>query len=184
MRKEAMRVRDFIDPASEDVDDIIALFMDSIKPDHEQIIALYWPKGREFDPTGLLDHLLREGWTCALPVIEKDKRALSFARWDETIPLIEGPFGIMQPATEEADCWVEPDIICVPFLAFDRRGHRLGYGKGHYDATLEDLRSRKDILAVGLGYAKQAVLFNLPTEEHDQPLDWIITPQNAHRYSV
>ena len=71
----------------------------------------------------------------------------------------------------------------MPLLAFDRRGHRLGYGEGYYDATLADLRARKKVIAVGLAYAQQAILFNLPAEDHDQPLDWIITPQIAQRYA-
>ncbi len=185
MRKEAKRVRDMIDPASEEPDDIIELFYDALKPERSQIIALYWPKGREFSSHGLLEKLLADGFTCALPIIQKDERPLKFARWDDTIPLIEGPFGIMQPQTEEPDCWVEPDIICVPFLAFDRRGHRLGYGRGHYDATITALRAKgKHVVTVGLGYAKQAVLFNLPAEDHDEAMDWVITPHHAHRYTA
>ena len=93
--------------------------------------------------------------------------------------------GILQPQAESTDCFVKPDIIVVPFLAFDRRGHRLGYGKGHYDATIAALREQgRTVTTVGLGYAKQAVLFNLPSEEHDEQMDWVITPHNAHRYTV
>jgi 5-formyltetrahydrofolate cyclo-ligase len=58
----------------------------------------------------------------------------------------------------------------------------LGQGGGYYDATLADLRAKKPILAVGMAYAQQAVLFNLPLEDHDQRLDWVITPQAAYFY--
>jgi 5-formyltetrahydrofolate cyclo-ligase len=44
------------------------------------------------------------------------------------------------------------------------------------------LRAKKKILAVGLGYSQQAVLFNLPSESHDEKLDWVITPQKAHDF--
>lgn len=182
LREQARKHRDMIDPGTEDPDDIIPLFFDKIAPEQNKIIALYWPKGREFDPRGLLEDLLHKGFTCALPVVEKDKRVLKFARWDETIPLIEGPYGLMQPQAEEADCWVRPDIVCVPFLAFDRRGYRLGYGGGYYDATIAALEEEGDLVTVGLGYGQQGVIFNLPTEDHDKPLNWIITPRGAHYY--
>ncbi|MCB1555994.1 MAG: 5-formyltetrahydrofolate cyclo-ligase [Alphaproteobacteria bacterium] len=183
LRAEAVRNRERIDPASEDPDAIVDLFLTHVKPAHDQIIALYWPKGREFDPYALLERLLRDGFVCSLPVVKKETRVLSFARWDETIPLAEGPFGVMQPAAEEPDSLVEPDILCVPFLAFDRRGQRLGYGGGYYDATIRALRDKKELVAVGLGYAQQAVLFNLPREDHDEMLDWVVTPQGVHRFA-
>jgi 5-formyltetrahydrofolate cyclo-ligase len=60
----------------------------------------------------------------------------------------------------------------------------MGYGMGHYDATLKYYRAMKQIIAVGYGYAQQAVLFNLPVEDHDEKLDWIVTPQKAQRYKA
>src|SRR6185503_17417551 len=102
--------------------------------------------------------------------------------WKDGDPLAEGAFGIMQPSTD-APKWVDPDIVVVPLLAFDRRGYRLGYGSGYYDVTLAALRAKKKIVAVGLGYGQQAVLFNLPSEPHDEKLDWVITPQKAHSFT-
>ena len=75
-----------------------------------------------------------------------------------------------------------PDILLIPFLSFDRYGYRLGQGGGYYDATLAHLREEKDILAIGMGYAQQAVLFKLPAEDHDQKMDMVITPQNVHDF--
>lgn len=181
LRREAIRHRDRIDPGSEDADNACALFFENVKPQKGQVVALYWPKGREFDPAEIAGRLLREGFTCCLPVIQKNKRILKFAKWDDTVKLEEGPFGIMQPVGKHK--WVVPDIVIVPLLAFDRHGYRLGYGGGYYDATLAALRKKKDIVAVGLGYAQQAVLFNLPREEHDQRMDWIITPQKAQPFN-
>lgn len=177
LRREAIRHRDRIDPGSEDAEHAATLFFENIKPQEGQSVAFYWAKGREFDCSPIAEKLLKGGFTCCLPVIQKNKKILKFARWDEAIPLEEGPFGIMQPGGKRK--WVKPDIVVVPLLAFDQKGYRLGYGGGYYDATLAALRKKGDVVAVGLGYAQQAVLFSLPRDPHDQRMDWIITPQRA-----
>lgn len=182
IRHEALLHRDRIDPREESAEDACENFLNSIKPEPGQTIALYWPKGREFDTIPLLHELLTRGLTCALPVIEKGSRILKFAAWKEGDPLAEGPFGVMQPVVDEKTVWIDPDIFVIPYLAFDRHGHRLGYGGGYYDATLKHYREKKKILSVGYGYGQQAVLFNLPTEGHDEKLDWIITPQKVMRF--
>lgn len=179
IRAEAKRHRAFIDPASENIDSAVDLFFEKIQPQKDQVIAGYWPKGREFDAAIILERAVDEGLSCALPVIQKDSRELKFAPWDKTSELEKGPFDVLQPTSQE---FVLPDIVIVPLLVFDRRGGRLGYGGGYYDATLKALRAQKDILAVGVAYAVQACLFNLPSEEHDEKLDWVITPQDAHEF--
>jgi 5-formyltetrahydrofolate cyclo-ligase len=183
IRHEAKLHRDRINPFSEDIDAATEHFFESINPTKEQVVSFYWPKGREFPPTAIIERLLKENYLCALPVIQKDKRELLFAEWDENIELEKGPFDVMQPVIEANTSWVDPDVLIVPLLAFDRRGHRMGYGKGHYDATIASLRKKnKKFLTVGLCYAQQAVLFNLPTEAHDEPLDWVVTPTQAHKF--
>lgn len=177
LRREAIRHRDRMVPGGEDAEAACALFFEAVAPAAGQIVALYWPKGREFDTSPIIERLLAEGVACALPVVAKGDPEMKFVRFDETVPLAEGPFGIMQPVSGER---VEPDVVVVPLLAFDRKGYRLGYGGGYYDRALRALRERKDVLAVGLAYAEQAVLFNLPVEEHDEKLDRVITPQKAH----
>ena len=52
---------------------------------------------------------------------------------------------------------VEPDVLLVPMLAFDARGHRLGYGGGFYDRTIAGLRARREVHALGFAYAAQEV---------------------------
>lgn len=159
-----------------------AHFFQSISPPPSHSIAAYWPKGWEFDTLPLLERALEGGYSCALPVIQPDSKILKFALWDGQAELAPGAYGIMQPRISGKTEWIEPDILIVPLLAFDRKGYRLGQGGGYYDATINALRQRKSVLAVGLAYAAQAVLFNLPVEEHDEPLDWIVTEQGAERY--
>ena len=69
---------------------------------------------------------------------------------------------------------VNPRIVIVPLVAFDRSGGRLGYGGGFYDRTLEKLRAVQPSMAIGFAYAAQEDE-NLPLEPTDQPLDLIVT---------
>jgi 5-formyltetrahydrofolate cyclo-ligase len=183
IRHEAILHRNRIDPFSEDIEAVCEHFFTALNPQPGQVISIYWPKGREFTPAAIIEELLNKGFTCALPVVEKEQRVLKFARFDQSSTLEEGPYKIMQPEVNENTVWLEPDILIVPLLAFDRRGYRLGYGGGHYDATITDLRSRKNVTVVGLGYGQQAVIFNLPIEPHDEKLDWIITPLEARSFA-
>ncbi len=181
IRDEARRQRAWVNLDEEDPQDAAPLFFDAIKPQAGQVIAAYWPKDKEFDPSPILEQLLSQDITCALPVMQGGSLELRFAQYSEGIKLVKGPHGIMQPPEEGAN-WLAPDIFIVPLLAFDRRGFRVGQGGGYYDATLNAARAAKDILAVGVGYARQAVLFNLPVEEHDEKLDWVITPCGTHYF--
>lgn len=182
LRTEALRHRARLDPRIENIDAATELFFSTVQPQIEQTIAAYWPKDREFDTRPLLDELARRGFTCALPVMQKNARVLKFAIWNDKFPLKESSFGIREPAVNNITEWVDPDIVITPMLAFDRQGSRLGHGYGYYDATLKNLRSRKKILAVGVAYGQQACLFNLPTEDHDERMDVIITPMGVHDF--
>lgn len=182
LRSEARKHRARMDIRQEDPEDACHLFFETIKPQAHHVVAAYWPKSREFDVHPIIDRLFEEGIECALPVVHKGQIDLGFAHWEEGEPLEKGEFGVMTPLVNENTKWVEPDIVIVPFLAFDRKGYRLGYGNGHYDATLNHLRQRKEIVAVGIGFAQDACLFPLPSEEHDEKMDWVITPQEAHYF--
>ena len=179
LRSQARKHRDRIDQFSEDPEHAATLFFDTLKPSQDQIIASYCPKGREFDALCVAEMAHQKGFKVALPVIQKGTRILKFSEWTPSCDMKPNQYGIAEPHNTET---LTPDIIIVPFLAFDRRGTRLGQGGGYYDATLSDLRENKDILAIGMGYSQQAVLFNLPREDHDEPLDWVITPKEAHYY--
>ena len=68
--------------------------------------------------------------------------------------------------------------MLTPLLAFDARGRRLGYGKGHYDRAVTKLRATGRVFYLGLAYAQQQV-DAVPIESHDLLLDWVETPLNS-----
>lgn len=139
----------------------------------DAVVAGYWPIGSELDVRPLLRHLVDEGRDCVLPVVIGRDLPLDFRIWTPSTELVAGAFGVMTPSASSARR--VPTVILVPLLAFDARGHRLGYGAGFYDRTLASLRrDGAPVTAVGVGYAVQEI-GRVPNDELDEPLDWIVT---------
>jgi 5-formyltetrahydrofolate cyclo-ligase len=131
-------------------------------------LAGYMPMRTEID---CLPAMEAHDGPVAVPVILAPGEALRFRRWTPQARMVPGDFGALIP---EAGDWIEPRVLIVPLLAFDRRGYRLGYGGGFYDRTLEGLRARGPVTAIGFAFAAQEVAA-VPTEATDQRLDLIIT---------
>ena len=128
----------------------------------------------EIDPAPALEEASAWG-PVGLPVIEGAGRPLRFRLWTPGCAMADGPFGAQVPAAGD---WMVPQIVIVPLLAFDRTGARLGYGGGFYDRTLEELRARGPVLAVGFAYAAQEVEA-VPVEATDQRLDLVVTERGV-----
>lgn len=175
-REHARDHRDRIERDETDFETVVDVFFENFTPTKDQIISAYWPVGKEFDCRFLLDELVSRGFQCALPVIEGESRVLKFAPWSHDATMEKNVLGILEPQGSD---FVEPDIVIAPLLAFDQKGYRLGQGGGFYDATIEDLRGKKDVQYIGIGYAEQAVLLKLPREEHDIQLDYMLTPKGV-----
>ncbi len=135
------------------------------------VLAAYYPVRSEFDCLPLARRLTEEGWQLALPVIV-GPAPLEFHDWQFGSPVMTGPFGIPQPVGGRI---VRPTVVMVPLLACDRRCYRLGYGGGHYDRTLAELRRRGPVVAIGLAFDSQ-VIDAVPVCSYDERLDWIVTP--------
>lgn len=135
-------------------------------------VAGYWPLPGELDPRPLMQVLAARGARLCLPRMRGPHEPLDFLGWCEGDTLAMGRFGVKEPDASAPPC--RPAIILVPLVGADRRGHRLGFGQGYYDRTLEALRAQGHVFAVGLAYAEQ-VVERLPVEAHDQPLDAVLT---------
>jgi 5-formyltetrahydrofolate cyclo-ligase len=99
-------------------------------------------------------------------------KSLVFRAWSPNDRLTLGPLGILEPSPAASE--LIPDIMLVPCAAFDRLGHRIGYGAGHYDFTLAHLRKTKPITAIGLAFAAQEIEA-VPALAHDVALDYVLT---------
>jgi 5-formyltetrahydrofolate cyclo-ligase len=136
------------------------------------VVAGYAPIRSEIDPAPLMRSLAAQGIQLALPVIAARESPLKFRAWIANGKLQRGPLGILEPPPDAAE--IIPDLVLVPLAAFDRLGHRIGYGAGHYDRTLAQLRESRKIIAVGLAFAAQEIEA-IPTLPHDVALDYVLT---------
>jgi 5-formyltetrahydrofolate cyclo-ligase len=136
------------------------------------IVSGYSPIRSEIDPVPLMRRLAAQGARLALPAVMARGKALAFRAWSPDDRLMLGPLGILEPSPAAAE--IVPDIVLVPLAAYDRAGHRIGYGAGHYDRTLAQLRKAKAVTAIGLGFAVQQIAA-VPALGHDVALDYVLT---------
>jgi len=140
-----------------------------------ELILCYSSFGDEVSTNYIIEHSLKAGKRVALPYCVDKNGAMEF--YEITCPddLIKGSFGINEPDTAlcpKIECF-DNSIIIVPALAFDKRGYRLGYGKGYYDRFLE----KYPFISMGLCY-NVLMVDELPVDKHDKSVNYVIT-ENA-----
>jgi 5-formyltetrahydrofolate cyclo-ligase len=143
-----------------------------------ECIALYAPIHNEIDTTEIMVAALKAGKKVLYPAVcgtEMVFREISGAH-----SLRKGAFGILEPC---ATCVEHPadqaDLIVVPGVAFDLRGHRIGYGKGFYDRFLQHRNSKSHL--VGLCHDFQLIDDGIPGELHDITMGIIISDKRIIR---
>ena len=141
-----------------------------------QIVGAYWPIRSEGDPRPLMRALIRRGQDVALSQILHPH--LSWRLWRPGDVLIKGGFGVREPGPDAPE--VFPSALLVPLVAFDQRGGRVGYGKGHFDRAIAALGAKHPVLTIGLAYAVQEIE-EVPVEPHDRMLDVIVTESELIR---
>jgi len=140
-------------------------------------VAGYWASNGELPLNLVIPPLAARGQQFLLPQIGPE-RQLRFAPWQSGDAVEPNRHGIPEPVASGA--WFAPfqlDLVLVPLLAFDRRGHRLGYGGGYYDRSFAFLKEQArptEPLLVGIGYAFQE-LDAIDAEPWDVALDFIAT---------
>lgn len=140
------------------------------------IVSGFSPLKSEINPVPLMRAFAAAGARLALPVVAGKGRPLTMRSWNFGEPLDSGVWGIREPKPEAPE--VFPDILIVPLLAFDRTGHRIGYGAGYYDMTIARLRGMKPVIALGIAYAAQEIAA-VPATPRDSPLDLVLTERET-----
>ena len=158
-----------------DADAAIARRIDTCLDDIEPcLVGAYWPFRREFNVLPVLDRLIAQGFSIALPVVLGKGRPLEFRNWTRATRLASGVYDIPYPAEGEA---VRPKMLIVPLVGFDDEGYRLGYGGGFYDRTLEATEPRPLCLGVGFELGHLPTIHPLP---HDIPMNAIATEKSFY----
>ncbi len=137
-----------------------------------KVVGAYFAIGSEVMTELIIGSAKISGKKIALPRVEEDK--ITFYELSLTNTLVRGRFGIMEPPPYEPVNKI--DILVVPGIAFDKKGNRLGYGKGFYDRLLASKRTK---FSIGLAYSFQLVE-NLPYDLYDRRLDAIASEDGIH----
>ena len=140
------------------------------------IVAGFMPMRTEINPLPLMRKLAAVGAKLALPAIAGRGKPLIMRAYAFGDDLARGQWGIREPKPEAGD--VAPDILIVPLACFDRQGHRIGYGAGYYDMTINALRAKKPTAAVGIAFAAQEIS-RVPTTPRDARLDFVLTEREV-----
>jgi 5-formyltetrahydrofolate cyclo-ligase len=141
-----------------------------------KIVSGFMPMRTEINPVPLMRKLAGAAARLALPAIAGRGKPLIMRAYNFGDELARGQWGIREPKPEAPE--VAPDILLVPLAAFDRAGHRIGYGAGYYDMTISGLRARKPVLAVGLAFAAQEIR-EVPATPRDARLDLVLTERET-----
>jgi 5-formyltetrahydrofolate cyclo-ligase len=161
--------------AHAEADNAIARRLDTCFAEIEPcLVGAYWPFKREFNVLPVLDGLIADGFTIALPVVLGKGQPLEFRNWNRETKLASGVYDIPYPAEGPA---VQPNMLIVPLVGFDDEGFRLGYGGGFYDRTLEAMDPRPFCLGVGFELGHLPTIHPLP---HDIPMNAIATEKGFY----
>ena len=174
LREKLKKLRDQVDPglaetASQGVWTIFSRLPEFHK---SKGIGAFASTPGEINTYPILEGILAAGKKLYLPRVAPDRTHFDYYLVPDFKNLSSGAFGILEPSGGHPAAWDDIDIALVPGLAFDLRGHRLGFGKGYYDRVLPHLK--KTAMTVGLGYSFQ-IVEQIPDESHDFLLKSILT---------
>jgi 5-formyltetrahydrofolate cyclo-ligase len=177
LRQEALALRDALPAAVRAAAaESIAARPFPLKIERGAVVSGFSPMKSEINPVPLMRKFADAGAKLALPAIAGRDKPLIMRAWNFGEPLASGQWGIREPMPEAPE--VAPDILIVPLAAFDRAGHRIGYGAGYFDMTINALRAKKPVTAVGIAFAVQEIL-SVPATERDARLDLVLTERET-----
>jgi len=136
-----------------------------------EIIMFYIAFDGEVNTEEMIKEAKKLGKIVTVPVCRRDRITLRPCRLDDNVGFKKGPYGICEPSTKRFIRLKALDLVIVPGIAFDKKGNRLGRGKGCYDRFLK--RVPKDTPSIGLAFEFQ-ILPTIPAKMHDVSVDRVI----------
>lgn len=157
-------------------------FFSQFKLQPGQTVHVFLPiiKNNEVNTWPIIERIRRECPVVrvAVPVTDVAQHVLSHHELTDKAVLVENAWGIPEPTDARIIQAQEVDYVLIPLLAFDRTGHRVGYGKGFYDRFLADCRP--DVVKVGLSLEPPIDSIDDPNP-FDVPLDFVVMPDQVWR---
>jgi 5-formyltetrahydrofolate cyclo-ligase len=144
-------------------------------------VMAYASMRKEIETFDLMEELLDQGYLLYLPYTIKDQIDLGTAQINDLdSELKEGVYGVQEPVARIRGEEVpeDLDVIVVPGACFTPEGYRIGYGGGYYDSFLS--KHANGALKVGFCYDR-FIVDSIPVEEHDVPVDLIVTEKEVIR---
>ena len=169
----------------EKMDDLMLIQFQKLVIDIPALIMTYSPVKalNEFDPQGITDYCYFKNPEQQLfyPLMIKNTKncEISAVIVDDNTSFETNKFGIEEPIDGIDMIPTEIDMFIVPLLGFDKKGHRVGYGKGCYDRFLK--KCRKDCIKIGFSYF-DAIEKIEDTDKFDVKLDYCITPERSFTF--
>ena len=157
-------------------DNFVKLFYDNhLKNYHQKKFSLYLPINNEVETKKIDQFFIKNEITVGYPKIISRNQELLFIRNSPQKKLINSQFYKNLPEINDNET-IEPDILIIPLLAFDKSLSRLGMGGGFFDRTIQHLRSQNSqLITIGLAYDFQEFDELLPINNKDEKLNIIIT---------
>ena len=163
-KREALG-KEFVNCASAEITD---KFIDNYLKENYLNYLLYSDFRNEVETTDIINKLLRAGKNVFLPIVDGDD--VIIGRYSDVLEA--GSYGIMEPGRDDIVPSEVIDVFVVPGIAFDKKGGRIGFGKGYYDRLL--MKSKKGSIKVALAYEMQ-IVDDAHSEKHDFMMDSIVT---------
>ena len=139
-------------------------------------IMLYAPLGNEIDTITILKAAMSDGKKCVLPVTDFETGDITPCEVNDDTQLKKGAFSVLAPVDKKVVNKEELDVFIVPGIAFDKKGARVGFGKGCYDRLL------CGVLATKIGYCYEfQICDEIVSESHDIKMDFLITESGLIR---
>lgn len=142
-------------------------------------ILFYISYNNEVHTHEMIQESINKGKTIAVPVIQNNNQTLTISKLSSWKNLTKGPYNILQPKKESIQKLNinDLDLIIIPGVGFDLKGHRIGHGTGYYDKLLKNFHHTPPPF-IGLAFELQ-ILEEIPVEQHDIPVNKIVTEKRV-----
>jgi 5-formyltetrahydrofolate cyclo-ligase len=168
----------------EKFDDLILIKFQRFHLPYYEFLLSFWPMDdrNEINTHPITDFLYFQnpGLQLAYPVTDFSTHEMKAIAVNDETEFKENKYSILEPVSGEIIAPDEIDVILMPLLAFDKKGYRVGYGKGFYDRYLS--KCRDEVIKIGMSYFE-------PVDEisdvsvHDIKMNYCVTPEQIYEFN-